>query len=71
MQGKLHCMRQSAKCSKRSTKCEVSRLEKMKLDEIFREKFSDLKLRDKLLLAFHMVSTVIKYKMLCHMQAMW
>ena len=46
-------------------------MEKMKLDEIFREKFSDLKLRDKLLLAFHMVSTVIKYKMLCHMQAMW
>ena len=35
VQGKLHCMRQSAKCSERSTKCEVSRLEKMKLVEIF------------------------------------
>ena len=33
--------------------------------------FLDLKLRGKILLAFHMVSTGIKYKMLCHAQAMW
>ena len=31
--------------------------------------FLDLKLRGKILLAFHTVSTGIKYKMLCHAQA--
>ena len=35
--GELGCAKQSMRCSERSMKCEVSRLERMKLIEVFRE----------------------------------
>ena len=39
VQGKLCCMKQSAKHGKRSMKCKVSGLERTKLIEVFREVF--------------------------------
>ena len=71
MQGELGCTKQSVRCGERSTKCEVSGLERAKLIEVFREVFKTWSQEGKLLLAFHTVSTVIKYKMLCHVWAMW
>ena len=71
MQGKLHCMKQSARCDKRSVKHGVSRSERMKLIEVVRKVFKTWSQEGELLLSFHMVSTAIKYKMLCHVQAMW
>ena len=43
----------------------------MKLIEVVRKVFKTWNREGKLLLCFHMVSTVIKYKMLCHVWAMW
>ena len=48
----------------------VSGLESAKLIKFVRKVFKTWSQEGKLLLAFHMVSTAIKYKMLCHMQAM-
>ena len=69
-QGKLGCMKQSARCDKRSVKCGVSGHERTKLIEVVRKVFKTWSQEGKLLLAFHMVSTVIKYKTLCHAWAM-
>ena len=65
--GELGCARHS----ERSMKCKVGRLERTKLIEVFREVFKTWSREGKLLLAFCMVSTAIKYKTLCHMWAMW
>ena len=47
-------------------KCEVSGSERTKFIEVFREVFKTWSQEGKLLLAFCMVSTMIKYKTLCH-----
>ena len=52
-------------------KCGVSRSEGAKLIEFVRKVFKTWSQEGKLLLAFRMVGTAIKYKTLCHMQAMW
>ena len=71
MQGELDCAKQSARCDERSAKRGVSGLERTKLIKVV-ERFSKTwSWEGKLLLAFCMVSTVIKYKMLCHVWAMW
>ena len=70
-QGELGYVKWSVRCSERSKKCEVSRSERTKLIEVFREVFKTWSWEGELLLAFHMVSTVIKYKRLCHMWATW
>ena len=54
----------------RSVKRGVSGSESAKLIEFVRKVFKTWSQEGKLLLAFCMVSTAIKYKMLCHMQAM-
>ena len=59
------------RCGERSTKHEVSGLERMKLIEVFRKVIKTWSQEGKLLLAFRAVSTAIKYKMLCHMWTMW
>ena len=51
-------------------KRKVSRPERTKLIEVFRKVFKTWSQEGKLLLAFHMVSTAIKYKTLCHTWAM-
>ena len=64
-QGELGCMKQSVRCGERCTKHEVSGLERMKLIKAFRKVIETWSWEGKLLLPFHMVSTAIKYKMLC------
>ena len=64
-------MKQSARCDKRSAKHGVSRLERVKLIEVVRKVLKTWSQEGKLLFAFRMVSTVIKYKTLDHMWAMW
>ena len=56
---------------KRSAKHGVSRLESVKLIEVVRKIFKTWSQEGKLLLAFCMVSTAIKYKTLCHAWPMW
>ena len=61
-----------AKCEawQEEYECEVSGSKRMKLIKVFREVLKTWSQEGKLLLAFCMVSTVIKYNMLCHMWAM-
>ena len=67
--GELGCMKRSGRCDERSAKHRVSRLERMKLIKVVRKVFKTWSREGKLLLAFHMVSTTIKYKTLCHVWA--
>ena len=64
-------MKRSVRHDERSVKCRVSRLERMKLIEVVGKVFKNWSQEGKLLLGFRMVSTVIKYKALCHTWATW
>ena len=65
--GELGCTKWSARRGKRSTKREVSGSERTKLIKVFRKVFKTWSQEGKLLLAFCMVSTVIKQNTMSRM----